>query len=85
MHAESPGAWVFVLLLCAFMLVINLTLVSLWRHRHQRPPHHKPEFNFTSWQRELRWNEEAEWERLAKAVHQLPLPEPPHEPRNDRR
>jgi len=79
MNTESPGAWAIILLLCTFMLMINLTLVSLWRHRHQPPPRRKPELNFPFQQVELRRNEEADWERLSQAVRQLPSSQLPQE------
>lgn len=75
MNTDSPGAWLIILLLCAFTLVTNLTLVSLWRHRHHSPHHGSSKANFRLPQGGLRYNEEAEWEQLAQAVRTLPLAE----------
>lgn len=75
MNTDSPGAWLIILLLCAFTLVMNLTLVSLWRHRHHPPQHGSSRVIFRLPQGGLRHNEEAEWEQLAQVVHTLPLAE----------
>lgn len=83
MNTDSPGAWLIILLLCAFTLVTNLTLVSLWRHRHHPPQHGEPKITFSLPQGGLRHNEEAEWEQLAQAVRTLPLADntsPSHHP-----
>lgn len=73
MNNDSPGAWLIILLLCAFTLATNLTLVSLWRQRHNPPHHGRPRVHSRFSLGELRHNEEAEWEQLAQAVRKLPL------------
>ncbi|MCX8025114.1 MAG: hypothetical protein N3A60_07915 [Thermanaerothrix sp.] len=73
MNTDSPVAWLIIVLLCAFTLVTNFALVSLWRHRQYPSQHRSPQVNLRLPEGGFRLNEEAEWERLAQAVQQLPL------------
>jgi hypothetical protein len=72
---NPPQAWLVICLLCAFMAVINLTLISLWHHRHERPSS-KNLPPTLSWPK-APWSEEnAQWKRLRETVKNLPQSTP---------
>jgi len=65
-------AWLVICLLCAFMLITNLTLVSLWRHRHEKPTTRTTSPPSLTWPK-APWSEEnAQWQRLRETVRSLP-------------